>query len=157
MKKIIVISIIILVAGLTFCLGYNLANKQKSIMETEVPVKLEQPEFFQYKIPTDSLVLAACKYYGLSNDSIVLSQAKLETGNYNSYQCKVNNNLFGLYNSAKGEYYKFNYWWESVEAYKNWIQYRHKEGENYYAFLSRIGYAEDPNYNQKLEWIRQMI
>lgn len=66
------------------------------LKEGPVPVKLEQPEFFLHDTPNDSLVLQACAYYGLKHDTIILTQAKLETGNYKSYQCRVNNNLFGL-------------------------------------------------------------
>jgi flagellum-specific peptidoglycan hydrolase FlgJ len=127
------------------------------LKEEPVPVKLEQPEFFLHDTPNDSLVLQACAYYGLKHDTIILTQAKLETGNYKSYQCRVNNNLFGLYNSAKMEYYKFNHWSESVEAYKKWIQYRLKDEEDYYFFLSRIGYAEDPDYISKLKWVKQLV
>lgn len=127
------------------------------LKEEPVPVKLEQPEFFLHDTPNDSLVLQACAYYGLKHDTIILTQAKLETGNYKSYQCRVNNNLFGLYNSAKMEYYKFNHWSESVEAYKKWIQYRLKDEEDYYFFLSRIGYAEDPDYISKLKWVKQTL
>lgn len=137
----------------------NINEENHKVMDIEapVPIKLEQPEFMLYKIPNDSLVFMACKYYGLEHDSIIVTQAKLETGNYQSYQCRVNNNLFGLYNSSKGEYFKFNNWWESIEAYKNMIQYRLREGENYYSFLNRIGYAEDPNYTSKLKQIKRLI
>ena len=106
MKKILIIIGILC----SFIIGYQLeklVEKNKTIFN--VPVKLEQPEFFLYDVPNDSLVLQACAYYGLQHDTIILTQAKLETGNYKSYQCRVNNNLFGLYNSIKGEYYKFNH------------------------------------------------
>ena len=33
------------------------------------------------------------------------------------------------------------------------IQYRLKDNENYYKFLSRIGYAEDPKYISKIKGI----
>lgn len=150
--------LIILGIVLGICAEKQLNKSKNTITEASladsVSVKLEQPEFMLYNIPNDSLVFMACKYYGLKHDSIIVTQAKLETGNYQSYQCKVNNNLFGLYNSSKKDYYKFNNWWESVEAYKNMIQYRYKNEENYYLFLSKIGYAEDPDYISKLKFIR---
>lgn len=77
----------------------------------------------------------------------------METGYYRSYQCRVNNNLFGLYNSYTREYFKFNHWTESVKAYKDLVQYRYKEG-NYYTWLENIGYAGDTLYVQKLKYIR---
>jgi hypothetical protein len=130
----------------------KLFSRNAILKEEPVPVKLEQPEFFLYDTPNDSLVLQACAYYGLKHDTIILTQAKLETGNYKSYQCRVNNNLFGLYNSTKMEYYKFDHWSGSVEAYKKWIQYRYKDGD-YYIWLQTIGYAEDPDYISKLKFI----
>lgn len=157
MKKFIFLLITLVLAGWACYSVCNISEVNKKLIEEPLPIKLEQPEFFLYDTPNDTLILQACAYYGLKHDSIILTQAKLETGNYKSYQCKVNNNLFGLYNSAKGEYYKFNHWSESVEAYKNWIQYRYKDGEDYYYFLTRIGYAEDPHYNSKLKWIKQTI
>lgn len=161
MKKVckyLILAILGMIVGI--CVGTQLTKlfPRNSILKEEpVPVKLEQPEFFLHNIPNDSLILQACAYYGLKYDTIILTQAKLETGNYKSYQCRVNNNLFGLYNSAKMEYYKFNHWSESIEAYKKWIQYRLKDEEDYYFFLSRIGYAEDPDYISKLKWVKQTL
>ena len=161
MKKIckcLILVVLGVIVGL--CTGTQLSKlipRNTILKEEPVPVKLEQPEFFLYDTPNDSLVLQACAYYGLKHDTIILTQAKLETGNYKSYQCRVNNNLFGLYNSAEGDYYKFNHWSESVEAYKKWIQYRLKDKEDYYFFLSRIGYAEDPDYIAKLKWVKQTL
>jgi flagellum-specific peptidoglycan hydrolase FlgJ len=140
---------------LGFC--YIIDNNKELFEEPKTEIKLEQPEFFLYDEPNDSLVLLACNYYGLKEPYIVLSQAILETGGYKSYQCKVNNNLFGLFNSRKMEYFKFNHWTESVEAYKNKIQYRLKENENYYHFLKRIGYAEDSAYIEKVKFIRNNL
>lgn len=149
-----IIGLIAVVVSLTVMFSIITVSENHKVLDTEVPIKLEQPEFMLYKIPNDSLVFMACKYYGLEHDSIIVTQAKLETGNYQSYQCRVNNNLFGLYNSSKGEYFKFNNWWESVEAYKNKIQYRYKGGD-YYQWLQKIGYAEDPSYVSKLKIIKR--
>lgn len=33
------------------------------------------------------------------------------------------------------------------------IQYRLRENEDYYSFIQRIGYAEDPNYISKVKGI----
>lgn len=161
MKKVckcLILVILGVIVGL--CTGAQLTKlipRNTILKEEPVPVKLEQPEFFLHDTPNDSLILQACAYYGLKHDTIILTQAKLETGNYKSYQCRVNNNLFGLYDSVKMEYYKFNHWSESVEAYKKWIQYRLKDEEDYYFFLSRIGYAEDPEYISKLKWVKQTL
>ena len=161
MKKVCkyLISILLgIVAGIFIGEQLTKVTPKNTILKEEtVPVKLEQPEFFLYDTPNDSLILQACAYYGLKHDTIILTQAKLETGNYKSYQCRVNNNLFGLFNSSKMKYYKFNHWSESVEAYKKWIQYRYKDEEDYYSFLVRISYAEDSNYVSKLKWIEKSL
>lgn len=128
---------------------YNYDNENKNT--TPHPIKLQQPEFFLYDNPTDSLIHKACIYYNIHNPEIVIAQAILETGYYRSEGCKRDNNLFGLYNSHKKEYFKFNHWTESVKAYRDMIQYKYKNDENYYHFLDRIGYAEDSLYNNKLK------
>lgn len=86
---------------------------------------------------------------GLSNLLFVLAQAVLETGHFKSRACLEYNNLFGLYDSRRHDYYHFARWEDSVIAYKKFIQYRYKGG-NYLKFLRRIGYAEDPGYTAKV-------
>ena len=106
--------------------------------EEEVPVKLEQPEFFLADKPTKELVKEACEYFGLKHSEVVVAQSILETGHYHSENCIKHNNLFGLYNSRRGQYYKFDTWWKSVIAYRDMIQYRYKDGD-YYEWLKKIG------------------
>lgn len=86
---------------------------------------------------------------GLTNQLFVLAQAVLETGNFSSVVCRKYNNLFGLYDSRKKDYYRFARWEDSVIGYQKMIQYRYKGG-NYLQFLKRIGYAEDPHYTTKV-------
>lgn len=88
---------------------------------------------------------------GVSHPNIVLAQAKLESNLGKSEVAKRTNNLFGLRNGKR--YRRFSHWTECVTAYKNLIQSKY-EGGNYYAFLDKIGYAEDPSYTSKL---RDMI
>jgi hypothetical protein len=95
----------------------------------------------------------ALLYYEIKHPEIVYAQAILETGHFKSKGCTRDNNLFGLFNSREMKYHKFSHWSQSVEAYKNWIQNRYKDSEDYYTFLERIGYAEDPNYINKLKQI----
>ena len=133
--------------GLLIICSHN--NKNKDI--ESIPIKLQQPEFFLSDSPTDSLLYQACVYYDIYTPEVVIAQAILETGHYCSEICKRDNNLFGLYNSRKKEYFKFKHWTESVKAYKDMIQYKYKYGEDYHIFLDRIGYAEDSLYNNKLK------
>lgn len=119
-----------------------------------VSIKLEQPEFFLENTPRPELVRQACEYYNIQYPEIVTAQSILETGHYKSKVCLQYNNLFGLYNSKKRDYYSFNHWTESVKAYYDLVQYRYKEGD-YYAWLSKIGYAEDPNYIAKVKSVQK--
>lgn len=114
-------------------------------------IKLEQPEFL-LKSPKEGLI-EALDYYAVKHPNIVYAQAILETGHFRSRVFKECNNLFGLYNSRTKSYYKFNHWSESIVAYLNYIQYRYKPPDDYYKFLSDIGYAEDPEYINKLKRI----
>lgn len=111
---------------------------------------------FMNKTPQEGLK-EALKYYNVKYPEIVYAQAMHETGNFTSNLCINNNNLFGLYNSNKGAYYKFKHWHESILAYVNLVQYKHKEGEDYYKFLTRIKYAEDPQYNNRIKNLVQKI
>lgn len=149
MKKII----ITLLCCLVFVSCTNHSTKTNREVTDSIPVKLEQPEFFLVDSITAEAVKQACEYYGLTETSIVTAQSILETGYYRSYQCRVNNNLFGLYNSYTRDYFKFNHWTESVKAYYDLVQYRYKDGD-YYAWLEHIGYAGDTLYVQKLKYIQ---
>ena len=94
---------------------------------------------------------AALKKHGIKYPKIVLAQAILETGRFRSRVCNENNNLFGLRHS--NGYYVFDHWEESVIAYKNKVQYKHRDNENYYAFLRRIGYSTSKDYVRRVREI----
>ena len=149
-KSILCYLLIIILWCSTVWLGYN--YYQAPTYEEEVPVKLEQPEFFLADTLTKELVKEACEYFRLKHSDIIVAQSILETGHYNSENCIKHNNLFGLYNSRKEQYYKFDKWWKSVIAYRDMIQYRYKDGD-YYEWLQKIGYAEDPQYISKVKGI----
>ena len=123
-------------------------NKKELIIESDTIDTV--PKFYN-KIAKDGII-EALEYHNILYPEIVYAQAILETGHFKSIGCVKHNNLFGLYNSSKGEYYKYNHWVESVEDYKNYIQNKYKGG-NYYNFLINIGYAEDPYYTIKLKQI----
>ena len=144
---VIAISVVFIISTLVVFTHSNKVEEPEN-----VEVRLEQPEFFLEDVPTKELVMQACEYYNIQYPEIVVAQSILETGYYRSKNCKVNNNLFGLYNSNKKDYYKFNHWTESVEAYYTLVQYRYKEGD-YYNWLQTIGYAEDSLYINKVKEI----
>lgn len=118
-------------------------------------VNEEQPDFFS-KSPQEGL-MEALEYYGVKHPQIVYAQAVLETGHFKSDLCLNGNNLFGLYNSKKHRYYTFDHWAESVVAYIKFVQYKYKPPDDYYEFLSRIGYAEDKDYIRKLRNITNKL
>lgn len=126
-------------------------NKDAPKKVSDVKVVEVKPSFFT-KSPKDGLK-EALGYYGVHHPEIVYAQAVLETGNFKSDLCINGNNLFGLYNSRDNEYYTYTHWSESVKDYVDFIQYKYKPPNNYYKFLSDIGYAEDPNYVNKLKKI----
>lgn len=131
----------------------HLKNEVENIKPPDIKVKIieDKPSFYN-KSPQEGLI-EALEYYGVKHPNIVQAQAMLETGNFTSEVCLVNNNLFGLYDSIEGKYYSFNHWSESVEAYINYVQYRYKPPDDYYKFLQDIGYASDPNYINKVKEI----
>lgn len=109
---------------------------------------------------TTDEVLKELKKQDVKFPKIVLAQSILETGWYSCENCSRDvNNLFGLYNSRKNEYFYYTNWKESIGGYKRGIQYKYfqKEYKDYYHFLSEIGYATDPQYIIKLKKIADLI
>ena len=104
-------------------------------------------------------VLKELKSNNVLFPEIVLAQSILETGWFNCNNCSMDvNNLFGLYNSKKKEYFPYANWEESINGYKRGIQYKYSEKyDDYYAFLDDINYAADPNYISKLKTIVKII
>ena len=142
---------IIFTVSLPPILHYFDNEENVPIIDETITIDSITPKFF-YQTPQEGLKKALV-HYDLVHADIVYAQAVLETGNFTSRLCLEHNNLFGLYNSRKGEYYKFNHWTESVEAYKKWIQKKYNPPKDYYLFLEEIHYAEDSSYTNKLKFI----
>lgn len=123
------------------------------IYEEELYVPLTEEILLKRELNIENLI-HAIEFYGLEHKEVVLAQAILETGWFTSSLCLESNNLFGLYDSKEMDFFKFDHWIYSVRGYKRSIQHRLKEtDEDYYYFLKRIGYAEDPQYIPKLQTI----
>lgn len=116
--------------------------------------EVQDTSFLQGEL-NDSILYLALEYYDVKHPRTVLAQAKLETGNYTSNHCVNKNNILGLYNSRKGEYFSFDHWTDCIQAYKDMIEYRLRDGEDYYSFLKRIKYASNPDYTKKLKEIEK--
>ena len=127
---------------------------EESVNEIEEVILKPDPEgeLLASEISIESYA-EALDYYDVKFKKEVLAQAILETGYFKSYNCRVRNNTLGLFNSRKMQYFEFDHWSESIKGYKNMIEYRLKDDEDYYNFLKRIGYAEDPNYIAKVKRI----
>ena len=106
---------------------------------------------FEHLPPTKENIMLVLHYHDLTHKKYVLAQAIQET----SLKPKGHNNLFGL--TGKNGLYKYPHWSYSVKDYKEKIQSRRKEGENYLVFLKRIRYATCPTYTQKIAKIVKTI
>ena len=108
----------------------------------------------------DSIRIYILNHPTLQYKEIVLAQITLETGHMTSYAYRENSNLFGIIDNLRTREAcefrsrKFAHWKESVDFYINNIQSRLKDGEDYYQFIDRIGYAEDADYIKKLKRIK---
>lgn len=150
----------VIISLAVFSLGIIALSDHHKINNMSIPTKavpkviiIDEPEFLSSDCPNRDLLIDALEYYDVKHPDIVYAQAILETGHFKSRVCKEYNNLFGLYNSYTKDYYKFDHWSDSVLAYVDMIQYKYQQGENYYDFLERIGYAEDPYYTNKVKSI----
>lgn len=144
----ILISFAVGVLGAVQVLPYLKEDEPPEIKVVHI-VNEEQPDFFS-ESPQEGL-MEALEYYGVKHPQIVYAQAVLETGHFKSDLCLNGNNLFGLYNSKKHRYYIFDHWKDCIIAYKEMIQYKYKDGDDYLNFLKEIGYAEDSEYICKLK------
>lgn len=93
-------------------------------------------------------VLKELKKQNIPHAEIVLAQSKLETGGYTSKLCKTHNNIFGIRKNNK--YKRYGDYIACIADYKKHISSKYKGGD-YYLFLERLGYAEDPEYTKKLK------
>lgn len=153
MKQRIFSILMLLLIEVLFYVDYQRNHK----IPTDVNIlRIEQPEFLLSEAPDDYL-MEALEYYKVQYKDIVYAQAILETGHFKSRVCKEYNNLFGLYDSSQGDYYRFDHWSDSIVAYLSYIQSKYKPPNDYYQFLIEIGYAEDPDYVSKVKQIANDI
>ena len=124
----------------------------KPVEDNVIVITEEVPDF--WNLPPEEGLWEAMEYYDIDHPATVYAQAILETGYFKSRVCKEYNNLFGLYNSRKGDYFRYNHWVESVIAYAELIQGSKRYDDIYYDYLTKIGYAEDKDYITKLKQIR---
>jgi len=105
---------------------------------------------------TPETVLTELKKQNVKHPEIVLAQSIEETGWYKCKNCSMSkNNIFGLWNHKKQEYYRYDTWQLSIGGYKRGIQYKYDASKykDYYEFLKKIGYASNPNYISNIKKI----
>ena len=122
-------------------------NTQQMMPDT---IFISDTIYLEKKVPTLSkaTVLDELKKQNIPHANIVLAQAIHETGNFKSKLCKTHNNLFGI---RKGnQYKKYESYEHCIADYKRLFSNRYKGGD-YYNYLLKIGYAEDPEYIQKIK------
>ncbi len=150
--RIHVVWFIIALLVVAFLINVYSDNKKENIIiekEDSVSVQWRQNHFLLSEENLYNELVAQ----GVDFPEIVTAQAILETGHFKSYACLQQNNLFGLRDN-KGKYMSFPHWTDAVAAYKKYIQrYNHPVPEDYYAYLQELGYAEDPQYIDKLKQI----
>jgi hypothetical protein len=150
--RIHVVWFIIALLVVAFLINVYSDNKKENIIiekEDSVSVQWRQNHFLLSEENLYNELVAQ----GVDFPEIVTAQALLETGHFKSYACLQQNNLFGLRDN-KGKYMSFPHWTDAVAAYKKYIQrYNHPVPEDYYAYLQELGYAEDPQYIDKLKQI----
>lgn len=137
--------ITIALIGLNFSINYITSVKE----ELEPEEEIIEASWGTKQLNIDNLYEELLNQE-LDYPEIVLSQALLETGHFESFSCRERNNLFGL-RKRDGSYMVFPHWTYSVAAYKKYIQKYKEVPEDYYKYLERLGYAEDSAYIEKVK------
>lgn len=136
--------------------GATMPEKEEVVVEDSVILLPEHP-FFLLEDVDAQVLYKTLQHYKFPQAKTITAQAILESGNFQSYLAMTANNLFGLYNSSKGEYFEFDSWISCVFAYRKYILSKYDGKEDYYHFLKRINYASDPNYYKCLKQIEKQI
>jgi len=142
---------VFLITAIVVCTSVNSALNELHQQQKEEAdmLKLASEVFID---PSEDL-MEALKFYNIMFPELVYSQAVLETGHFQSKVCKEYNNLFGLYNSAKGDYCHYDHWVESVIAYKRFIERKFTSEKAYLQFLEKLPYSTANNYIEVLKKI----
>lgn len=144
----------VIVLGSGIYIGAILADMR--IQKEKVVIMPESPYYLLEECNSTSLY-QTLKHYEFPAPETITAQAVLETGNFQSRLFLKYNNLFGLYDSRRMEYMRFDSWISCVFAYRKYILNKYREDEEYYTFLTRIGYAEDSTYVSKVKQIEKQL
>jgi len=144
-----------LILFLVFCYGELRHDSINNIdFIPEKPVNIHDLSFSDKK----KLIYNELVKHDIKHPNVVLAQSILETGNFNSYIFKKNNNLFGMKLPNRREttaigthkgYANYNSWGDSVKDYSLYqeaiLNGKELSEEQYLNFIGRK-YAEETEY-----------
>lgn len=147
----------LLIGLLVGCFTMSMYNTQPEVQVKVIKDTIRVTDTIQKKVAklelnelNETNVRKELKKHKIPHSDIVLAQAKLESNNFKSKITKTHNNIFGM--KTGNHYTKYAHWSDCIADYKKRISSRYTGG-NYYAFLNKINYAEDPNYVNALKEI----
>lgn len=147
----------LLIGLLVGCFTISMYNTQPEVQVKVIKDTIRVTDTIQKKVAklelnelNETNVRKELKKHKIPHSDIVLAQAKLESNNFKSKLTKTHNNIFGM--KTGNHYTKYAHWSDCIADYKKRISNRYTGG-NYYAFLNKINYAEDPNYVNALKEI----
>jgi hypothetical protein len=100
--------------------------------------------------------IKVCQFYNVRFPEVILAQAKLESGYFNSNIFRTRNNMLGLYDSRNKCFYQFSHWTYCIAGYRDLVQYKYVGGddiEEYCTWLTELPYAADEQYICKVKSI----
>jgi uncharacterized FlgJ-related protein len=147
----------LLIGLLVGCFTMSMYDNQPEVQVKVIKDTIKVTDTIQKKVAklelkelNETNVRKELKKHKIPHSDIVLAQAKLESNNFKSKLTKTHNNIFGM--KTGNHYTKYAHWSDCIADYKKRISNRYTGG-NYYAFLNKINYAEDPNYVNALKEI----
>ncbi len=153
--------------GILICLCVSLVSIQATLVHVKPKIEYVKIPSQPPKIPgriNDDSVMNHIKRLKIKYPKIVLAQAKLESANYKSRLCKVQNNLFGMVGAISrpttslNKHTKYATYHSYVESITDYALYQAsfvkgiKSEDEYYAYLHKH-YAEDVNYVKQIKYI----
>lgn len=132
-------------------ISYGASGKKEIKAEYLIPPKSQKKDNIKSLKLTHENVYKVLLLKGIKHPDIVMAQICLESSQLTSQAALRKHNLLGI--SYKGKLKEYKHWSESIDAYKKYFTNKYKGG-CYYTFLTRIGYAEDPEYIKKIKKVQ---
>lgn len=148
-------TILALLFGMMICALYLRKSEQPTIQQYSDFGRSFRSDLRSEALTLDNVYTYLC-LLDVAFPDIVTRQCILETGWLTSHNCKERNNLFGMKGGKVTEdnpngYAIYPNWKQSCRAYLRWQRHRYSGENDYYQFLVDIGYAQSPEYIEKLK------